>query len=202
MRAAALALALSAAAVAQPLDSLATPPVAPDSTSPRTPRGAVTRAFLLPGLGQVYNRQPLKAPVAVGAVVGAAAFAAFRQRRYVIYRRAALYAGCLADDGVPDTPGEMQDNERIRLCAEVAPDYLDEYQRVGEPDLNSVQSLRDRFRGERDIGVLILFVAYGAQALDAYVAAELATFDVSEDLSIRVGSSLDTPTLALRLRLD
>ena len=202
MRAAVLALALSTAAAAQPLDSLAAAPPASERASERTSRGAVTRALLLPGLGQVYNRQPLKAPVAVGAVAGAVAFAVFRQRRYVIYRRAALYGGCLVDDGVPDTPDDLQDNGRIRLCSEVAPGYEDEFVRVGQTDVRTLQSTRDRFRGERDIGVLVVALVYGAQALDAYVAAELDSFDVSEDLSLRLDAPGGSPGLALRWRID
>ena len=68
--------ALAGAPDAQVADSLArpaTPPAALDTLT-RTPQGAVTRALLLPGLGQVYNQQPVKAPVA--AAVSAASLAA------------------------------------------------------------------------------------------------------------------------------
>ena len=59
--------------------------------------------------------------------------------------------------------------------------------------------VRDRARGQRDVGVLIVGVAYAVQALDAYVAAQLADFDVSEDLSLRLAP--ERGGLALRVRL-
>ena len=199
MRAAvALAVVLCTAAAAQPVDTLAAPPAAEGT---RTPRGAVTRALVLPGLGQVYNREPLKAPVAAALVGGAAAFAVFRQRRYLLYRRATVFAGCRADDGVPDAPSAAQDNARIEFCGTVAPDYRDEWVAVGALDFGSVRLVRDQVRGQRDVGVLVALVAYAAQALDAYVAAELADFDVSEDLSIAVDPGPEAPGLALRLRI-
>ena len=46
-----------------------------------------------------------------------------------------------------------------------------------------------------------MLAAYALQALDAYVSAELADFDVSEDLSLRVAPSPAGPTLGLRVRL-
>ena len=198
---AALALATGSPVAAQPLDSLATPaPIAataapPDtSASVRTPRGAITRALLVPGLGQVYNRQPVKAPFAAALVVGAVVFAADRQRQYLQYRRATVYAGCLQD---PDS-----DEDRVALCTEVAPDYVDEWTALGEPAFATVSGVRDRARGQRDVGFLVVGVAYALQALDAYVAAELADFDVSEDLAVIVRPGPGPPTVALRLRLD
>ena len=201
---AALALATGSPVAAQPLDSLATPaPIAataapPDtSASVRTPRGAITRALLVPGLGQVYNREPVKAPFAAALVVGAVVFAADRQRQYLQYRRATVYAGCLQD---PDS-----DEDRVALCTEVAPDYVDEWQALGEQPFSALGGpggLRDRVRGQRDVGFLVVGVAYALQALDAYVAAELADFDVSEDLAVIVRPGPGPPTVALRLRLD
>ena len=46
--------------------------------------------------------------------------------------------------------------------------------------------------------VLLSALAYGLQALDAYVSAELADFDVSEDLSLRLVPTPTGPAAALR----
>ena len=105
-----LALVAAGAVSAQPSDTTAT---VLDSAAVRTPRGAVTRALLLPGLGQVYNRQYVKAPIVVVGMAGTVAYAVWRQRRYEFYRRAALYAGCVQNPG--STP------ERVELSTEVAP---------------------------------------------------------------------------------
>lgn len=182
---------------AQPLDSLATPIALPDSADVRTPRGAVTRSLLLPGLGQVYNREAYKAPIAAGLVVGSIVFAVARQRSYTVRQRAAIYAGCQPElGGDPDSSPE-----RVELCTEEAPDYLDEWQALGMESSTAAGSRRDRARGQRDVGVLVVAVAYAFQALDAYVAAELADFDVSEDVVVRVAPGLASPELRLTVRL-
>ncbi|PAP77851.1 DUF5683 domain-containing protein [Rubrivirga marina] len=200
--AAALALGLAAAPTAQVVDSLAAPTEAAvlDSLSGRTPRGAVTRALVIPGLGQLYNRQPVKAPVATALVVGAVVYFVDRQRQYILYRRATAYAGCLEVPGDPETTPD-----RIEICAEPLDEYGDEYEvareRVATPTFSTLSSVRSRARGQRDIGGVVVLAAYALQALDAYVSAELADFDVSEDLSLRVDPTPDGPALGLRIRL-
>ena len=210
---AALAVAASGAgpAVAQPADTLAAavpdgvaapvarpagpPAVLADSVRQRTPRGAVTRALLAPGLGQVYNRQPVKAPIAAALVVGGVVYAVDRQRRYRRIQRATIYAGCI-QDVIPD------DREFFaEVCAQDAPGYEDEWIALGSPAYATVRPARDRARGQRDISVLVAVVAYAFQAFDAYVFAELAGFDVSEDVAVRLDPHPEAPALRLRVRL-
>lgn len=167
---------------AQPADTVRTASARPDSADVRTPRGAVTRALLLPGLGQVYNRQPIKAPVAAALVAGSVVYAVARQRQYVRYRRATVYAGCQPSlGGNPDT---IPDGATV--CSGLAPDYQDEWEALGSQTFPALRPVRERVRGQRDVSVLVVAVAYAFQALDAYVAAELADFDVSEDVAVRV----------------
>ena len=187
-----LALAFVAGGVeAQVQAPPAPPPAAVDSSALPSPSGAVLRAVAVPGWGQVYAGQPLKAPFATAAVVGAVAYAVSRQRQYLRFRRAALYAGCV------DEP------ERIDFEDVCTPEALDatrdEWEALGEPTFARVSPVRNQARGQRDVGVLIVGVAYAVQALDAYVAAQLADFDVSEDLSLRLAP--ERGGLALRVRL-
>lgn len=192
--------ALAVGAEAQPVAAPAASP--PDSVHTRTPRGAVTRALLAPGLGQVYNGQTIKAPIVAALVVGSVVYAVDRQRQYLRFRRATVFAGCLPEDqgGQPGDPVTSPD--RFALCSEVAPDYEDEWEAVGEPQFGTTLTrTRDQARSQRDIGFLAVGVVYAFQALDAYVAAELADFDVSEDLTVRVTPSVHGGTLAIRLRL-
>ena len=168
-------------------------PTLPDSVG-RSPRGAVLRALAVPGWGQVYNRQPLKAPVALAGVAGAVAYLAFNQRRYVLYRRATVFAGCR---DAPPGP----DDSRLELCTEVAPSYEDEWEELGDRGFSTLAPIRDRARGARDIAVVVVGVAYALQALDAYVAAELADFDVSEDLALALAPTPEGAALAVRVRL-
>ena len=167
-------------AVAVPADSVAT-----DSLP--TPGEALRRSLLVPGWGQRSNRQTAKVPVVAAAVVGAVAYAVVRQRQYTRYRRAAFYAGCVAE---PDR----------EVCADAA-SAEDEWLGLGSPPFAAVSPVRDRIRGQRDVAVLLVGVVYALQALDAYVAAHLADFDVTEDLSLRVAPGPGGPALAARWRL-
>lgn len=199
---AASAVALGAPVRAQPAPDSVAPaagpvvvPVLPDSLGP-SPRGAVTRALIAPGWGQVYNGQWLKAPLALAGVAGAVGYFVFNQRRYVLYRRATVFAGCR------DAPGDPESSpDRAELCAEVAPAYEDEWRTLGERSFSTLGPIRDRARGQRDIAVVVVGVAYAFQALDAYIAAELADFDVSEDVVVRLAPTPDGGLLALRARL-
>lgn len=206
LRALAAALLLAAApALAQPVDSLAAPrplapavAVVPDTTGP-SPRGAVLRALAVPGWGQAYNGQWLKAPVALGGVVAAAVYLADRQSQYRRFQRAALVAGCEADPGADDP-------DRAALCADAVARYQDVLDalnagRTQPLTFSTLQSFRDTARGQRDVGVVVVVVAYAVQVLDAYVIAELADFDVSEDLSVRVAPAARGGALSLRVRL-
>lgn len=187
----ALALLVGTAASAQTPDSLAAPATVgtvADSASARpTPRQAVRRSLLVPGWGQLTNGQTAKAPIAAGAVAGAVVYAVVRQVQYTRYRHAALYAGCVSS---PDRD----------VCADVS-GAEDEWRALGSPTFAQVSPVRDQRRGQRDVAVLLVGVAYALQALDAYVAAELADFDVSEDLSLHVAPGPGGPTVAARLRL-
>lgn len=194
-------LLVAAPLAAQPADSLSArlgTPVVVDTTAAPTPRGAVIRALALPGLGQIYVGQRAKAPFAFAFVAGAAVYFVNRQRQYLRYRRASVVAGCLVDDGSED-----DDADRIALCAEADADYRDEYDAVNEglatpASFAVIRSVREDARGQRDVGALVVLAAYALQTLDAYVAAELSDFDVSEDLSLSVRPA--TGRLALRVR--
>ena len=227
MRALAVAVALAAlaaGAAAQVPDSLRTPdpPAAPapvpavltrpdpapvDTAASRRARRAVTRALLAPGLGQLYNGQPVKAPVATALVVGALAHAVNRQQQYTTYRRATVFAGCQVDPGIlvnPRTGAVTIDPDRIVRCVGEAQGYRDEWEELGAPAFAAIGSPggpRDQARGQRDVAVLLVAVAYAAQALDAYVFAQLSGFDVSEDVAVQIDPAPGRPALSLRVRL-
>lgn len=173
-------------ALIPPPAGAALPP--PDSVRVRSPRGAVRRALVAPGWGQLYNEQPAKAPFAAAAVLGTSAFAAYSQRRYTRLRRAFLYVSREQNDpAVPDP-----DNEFARFFAE--------WDATGRRPAAVTRALRDNARQNRDLAVLGVGVAYALQALDAYVHAQLAGFDVSEDLAVVLGAAPDA-AIAVRVRL-
>lgn len=48
------------------------------------------------------------------------------------------------------------------------------------------------FRRWRDLSIVISVAVYGLSILDAYVDAELYTFDISEDLSMKIYPEINT----------
>ena len=192
--AATCALVLAAPAGAQtPASTAASAPASANAQADtlRTPGGALRRALLLPGLGQVYNGQPLKAPVVAAALGGSVAYLVVQQRRTTLYRRAAFYAGCL------DAPDRdvCQDADLDALL----PAYVEtEGERVGA---GSLRTTRDNARGSRDLAAVGVAAVYALQALDAYVGAQLLGFDVSDDVAVRAEPGLGGARLALRVRL-
>lgn len=177
----ALAILLPAlAATAQEADSLRLAvPAAADSAALPSPSGALWRALALPGWGQVYVGQPVKAPFVVGALVGSGGLAVYLHGRYRLYRGAARYAGCLDTPDRPECMGFESDE----------PDW----QTAGMPTFSAARQQRDAFRRNRDLAVLGTAAVYALQVLDAFVAAHLAGFDVSEDLGLHVIPTADGP---------
>ena len=79
-----------------------------------------------------------------------------------------------------------------------AEDFADAYIEVGSPPASVSRAFRDTSRRNRDFMILISGLAYALQALDAYVSAHLASFDVSEDLSLHLAPTPTGPAAALR----
>ncbi|MEM1043162.1 MAG: DUF5683 domain-containing protein [Bacteroidota bacterium] len=169
-------------------DSTQAEPVVAESLSPAptptypAPSSVLRRSLLVPGWGQLTNRDYLKVPVVAAGVGGAVWLAVLYANRTVLYRRAAIFADC--DTGVAVPEGTCDNFE----------DFRDEWIEAGQPAANVSRSIRDDSRRNRDFSILLGTLAYALQALDAYVSAELAGFDVSDDLSLRV---LPTPTGAV-----
>ena len=178
-------LALATPASSQPVR---TDSVAADTTENRV-RGAVLRSLAVPGWGQVYNGETYKAPFAAGLVAGAGVYAYIQQDRYLLYRRAAYYANC---QDVPDR--EVCEGYKTRQGAweEAGGDLF---------DADAYERVRDSARGNRDLGIVVFLGVYALQVVDAYVAAQLADFDVSEDLSLGVAPAPGGAAVRLRIGL-
>jgi hypothetical protein len=177
------------------VDSAAAPAAAPapllrvePAEARPSPGGALRRSLVLPGWGQVYVGKPVRAAVVVALLAGLGTGTVLANGRYVRLRHAYLYVS--REDADPGTPDA--DNEYAR--------YLQTWLDAGALPATTVRSQRDGARSRRDLVVLGTALAYALQALDAYVGAHLAGFDVSEDLSLHVGSAPDGPAATLTLR--
>jgi hypothetical protein len=122
------------------------------------PQVAARLSLLCPGLGQAYNRSFWKIPV-VYAALGTAAF--FVVQNHLEYRR---YASAYRwrTDGDPTT--------------------LDPF--VGRYADNSLRSIRDFYRRNRDFAVILGALGYALTGIEAYVDAHLKHFQITDELSM------------------
>ncbi len=133
--------------------------------------GQALKWALIPGGGQVYNRAWWKVPIVYGGLIGAIGVADFNTTNYRRFVRA-LEAECfgpnIAEDCTPQT------HEFTGLVNGTA----------------ALRNLRDRFDRDRQNAYLFIFVAYLLQGIEAYSDAHLKSFDVSDDLSLRLQPNL------------
>jgi len=131
-----------------------------------------TRAALLsaavPGLGQIHNRKLwyIEIPIiyGTGAILGYVI--SQNHKRYVEFRDALLYTLDNNDLTVPD------------------------YKFLGY-DTDRLLEVRDRYRRERDYYIILSAVAYLLNIAEAATVAHLKTFDVSDDLNVRLEPFVD-----------
>lgn len=124
-----------------------------------TPKKAGLYSALLPGAGQLYNRQYWKVPVIYAGVATAGYFFLLNRDKYQTYRRA--YIARIDND----------------------PATRDEFEQVYST--GSLQQLQDAYKRFLDLTVLFTAIGYTVQVLDAVAFAHLSNFDVSPDLSLQ-----------------
>lgn len=127
------------------------------------PRSVMFKSMIIPGWGQVENRQIWKVPIIYGLFAGVGFYTAFLNDQYQDYR-AAYY-------------NSFPENDDFRFGP--TPERLEGINR------NQLQNSRDSYRNQRDFMFVVFGLAYGLNVLDAYIFAHMRNFDVSDDLSAR-----------------
>lgn len=138
---------------------------AADSSDLPDPKSVMYKSMMLPGWGQVVNRQAWKVPIVYGLLGGLAWYSAQLTRRYHDYR-AAYY------NLHPENPDDLKYGP--------TPDFVPE-----NASLEALKSNRNTLRNRRDLVYVGIGLAYGLNIVDAYVFAHMRSFDVSENLSMR-----------------
>jgi hypothetical protein len=119
---------------------------------------------VVPGAGQIYNRKYWKAPV-IWAAAGAVGF--------LIYTNHQTYA---------------QYRDALRLRTDNDPNTLDAFEQTLTE--NDLLTLQDAARRSRDLWIILTSLGHALNVVDAVVDAHLATFDVSDDLSMRLSPAI------------
>lgn len=136
------------------------------------PNKSLWLALTFPGAGQIYNRKYWKLPIIYGGAVGVAYAISYYGGHYNDYMRG--YRDYMDSD--PNT------NYHLELIP------------TGYPESNAGTYVRNRvnsYRRYRDIFIVVGVAVYALSVIDAYVDAQLADFDISTDLSMKVRPKLD-----------
>jgi hypothetical protein len=122
------------------------------------PRRATLLSAVLPGAGQVYNRRYWKVPVLYGGAFALGYFVNLNHKEYLLARDSYL---------------------QVRAGK---PDYY-----RGFYNAEQLVQLREYWRRNRDLLIIVSGVVYLLNIADAAVDAHLSGFDVGDDLSLNAG---------------
>jgi len=161
-----------------------------DSIKQHFPNKATMYSAVLPGLGQIYNRQYWKVPFIYGGFVGLAITVERYQKSYNNYRRAYYEL----NDNNPNTTYYY---EVLAEGSTVSESNPSQYNKILVDNIN-VQSKK------RDIFIIGTVGFYLLNMLDANVNAHFIDFDISENLAFNfnyVGTDpfTNTPIMGVSL---
>ena len=163
-----------------------TPVLSPDSsraalkrmehpTAPRLwkpdPSTATWLALVIPGGGQIYNRKYWKLPIVYGGFVGCLYAYNWNSQMYRDYRQA--YLDIMDSDPNSDS---YKDFFRPGYDFEKNKEYLKDV----------FKKRKDRYRRWRDLSIFAFIGVYAVSVIDAYVDAQLSSFDITEDINLTV----------------
>jgi len=124
---------------------------------------------VLPGLGQAYNRKYWKIPVVYAGFGAIGYFVVTNDKQYDTFKEAYLYVAN-ADTTPIDNP------------------YVTKYSK------DQLRSSMEYYRRNRDLSIIIGALWYAVVILEAYADAHFFDYDVSEDLTLKVGpAALPSP---------
>ncbi len=145
-----------------------------EAINPLAPSKAAFYSTVLPGLGQIYNKQYWKAPIVWGALGGSVYMYTLKNDTYRRFRTAFIrrQAG-FTDDEFYDLNGDNEPGQ--------APDF----------DAGDLESQQERFQEERDLWLVAAIAIYALNIIDANVTAHLKQFNIDDNLSFDFKPYLD-----------
>lgn len=135
------------------------------------PMRAMWLALVLPGGGQIYNRKYWKLPIVYGGFLGCAYALTWNNMMLNDYSQAYL--------DIMDTDPNTKSYEKMLPFGY---DITGKEKRFQEIFKNK----KNYFRKYRDMSIFAFGGVYLISVIDAFVDAELSSFDISHDLSLRV----------------
>lgn len=133
------------------------------------PKIATQRSAIIPGWGQIYNRQYWKVPLVYGVL---AIPAATYQYNADLYTKAKF----AYEARFKEANGDNSDISKIDPT-------------LKNLSIASLQSYRNIFRKDRDYSIMWFILGWGLNVLDATVSGHLKEFDINNDLSLKIQPS-------------
>ncbi len=146
-----------------------------DSTVLQNPRKAVLRSAILPGWGQIRNKRWWKVPLVYGGFVGLGLVYEFNSRYFKEFLSESQF---------------RKANQQLPLEQRF---LFPRYKGISD---DQIYNAKDFYRRNRDLTLYSTFGFYLLQMVDAYIDAKLATFDVSDDLSLQLKPNIYVPSYA------
>lgn len=166
-----------------PTDSFLNSRVRTDSTSKKTtsskiktrfvpdPQRALWLSLVLPGAGQIYNRKYWKLPIIYGGFIGCTYALLWNQQMYKDYSQAYI-------DIMDDNPNTASYLKMLPLGYDIT---------GREEQFKTIfKHKKDFYRKYRDLSIFAFIGVYLISVADAYIDAQLSTFDISKDLSLHL----------------
>ena len=136
------------------------------------PKRALWLALVIPGGGQIYNRKYWKLPLIYGGFLGCIYALTWNNMMYKDYAQA--YQDLMDND-----PTTASYNKFLHLGVEINKSNEERYKEI-------FKNRKDKYRRWRDLSIFVMIGVYALSVIDAYVDAELSSFDISKDLSLKV----------------
>ncbi|MNL40606.1 hypothetical protein D3C87_1629680 [compost metagenome] len=138
---------------------------------------------IIPGLGQIYNGELWKAPIVYASLGGSIFAYHLNSIKYQDFLKAYLSfydmgTGNLGQGIDHDTPKPVIVRNTFNTKATLALLTVDQ-----------VARRKNVWRRYRNVSVLAIGIIYGLSIIEANVAAHLKTFDISDDISVRISLS-------------
>ena len=133
---------------------------------------ATTLATICPGAGQIYNKSYWRVPIVIGGFATTIYCIDWNNRGYQRFKKA--YRLRADYDANPNLyPSGSQDEFGGRYAA------------------SFLKNLRNSYRRNRDLCIILTGGLYILQIVDAHVDAHLRDYDISDDLSVEVTPMID-----------
>lgn len=133
---------------------------------------ATTLATICPGAGQIYNKSYWRVPIVLGGFATTIYCVDWNNRGYQRFKKAYRLRADY-DKNPGNYPGGSTDEFNGRYSA------------------TFLKNLRDSYRRNRDLCLILTAGMYVLQIVDAHVDAHLRDYDISDDLSMNVAPMID-----------